>query len=384
MAQVRSDNLQPLLRIRMATTVMSTFWSRFGVDEEDEEHCLRAVQDRYARCRVQKFEEQGYCSFTLLVTPLEDPQTPSDGSGELEYNVQTDTMIVQIRPAQHALDMSIAQAAEDSFPTLAPVVRSLNLDLPRQLHAYAMSRIPGIPLSRLLPSDQTISSALGKKQERLLESFAAILAHSWRSSSKPVSMDRSTRADSPMEDSSSVLSQCKGKVGSSIVSRLRKLSEGLPDARLRESAKNTLTKVQALEDYPIVLNHGDLIPSNFLVGRDTWEITGLVDWAEAEYLPFGTCLYALENLLGYTTTISESPTFVYYNNQHHLRKLFWNRLFEAVPDLKMRRDNVKTVRDVGVLLWYGIAWDDGAIDRVVNEHDDAVELACLRTFLNVA
>jgi hypothetical protein len=367
----------------MVTAVMSTFWSRFGLDEEDKEHCLRAVQDRYVGCRVQDFEEQGYCSFTLLVTPHGEPHTPSDGNIELDHDVQTKTLIVQIRPAQHALDMSIARAAEETFPSLAPAVRSLGFALPRQLRAYASRRMPGIPLSRLLPRDQTINSALGKKQERLVESFAAILAHSWRSSSKPVHLDRSIRADSPMDDSSSILSQCRGKVGSTIISRLRKLSEGLPDALLRATAKNTLTKVQALEDYPIVLNHGDLIPSNILVNENAWEITGLVDWAEAECLPFGTCLYAIENLLGYTTTISEVPVFVYYNNEAHLRSLFWNRLFEAVPDLEKRRDNVRTMRDVGVLLWYGIAWDDGAIDRVVNETDDTVEVACLRAFLEV-
>ena len=34
----------------------------------------------------------------------------------------------------------------------------------------------------------------------------------------------------------------------------------------------------------------------------TGQITGIIDWAEAEVLPFGLALYGLENLLGYMGT----------------------------------------------------------------------------------
>jgi hypothetical protein len=142
---------------------------------------------------------------------------------------------------------------------------------------------------------------------------------------------------------------------------------------------------------PIVLNHGDLIPSNILVDEGTWEVTGLVDWAEAENMPFGMCLYGLEYLLGFVSTVQyevahsmlDAPVFVYHDFAKYLRDIFWRRLCELVPDVKIRHEDVKVMRDVGVLLWYGYAWDDGAIDRVVNEADDAVEVACLRSFLNV-
>jgi hypothetical protein len=100
-------------------------------------------------------------------------------------------------------------------------------------------------------------------------------------------------------------------------------------------------------------------------------------------------------MLGYITSTSlpssqlddnslnsgDSPTFVYYSNAAQLRDMFWTHIFEAVPDIKTRQEDVRVMRDMGVLLWYGYAWDDGAIDRVVNETDDVVEVACLRTFL---
>jgi hypothetical protein len=38
---------------------------------------------------------------------------------------------------------------------------------------------------------------------------------------------------------------------------------------------------------------------------------------------------------------------------------------------------------VGVLLWYGFAWDEGRVERVVSEGRDGVEVACLRAFMRV-
>ncbi|KAL5116076.1 hypothetical protein ACEQ8H_005972 [Pleosporales sp. CAS-2024a] len=344
----------------------TSFWNRFGLSNQDASSCLKAVQEHYFGCRVEEFKEQGYCSLTLLVTP------PS--------------LIVQIRPAQHALDMSIAEAAARYFPLLAPAIQELHLlQLPAQLCLYSMQKRAGTPLSRLLPRKPALDSTEQVKHTRLVESFASAIAHSWTSPEKPTPGDRAVRADSPMAMETSVLSQCKGKVGSSIMDRLCTLSKELPDAQLRARAEATLRKLQALHDYPVVLNHGDLIPSNILVNQKTWEITGLVDWAEAEHLPFGTCLYALDNLLGYLDTSSKGASkFVYYDKERQLRNLFWTNLFKSVPGLEMRDADVKTIKDVGVLLWYGIAWDDGAINRVVNETNDAAEVACLRAFLDMA
>lgn len=386
----------------MSTSTSPSFWSRFRLSKEDESQCTSAVKDWYHGYQVQEFEEQGYCSFTFVVTPRHDIRTSCNDVQAFETTLEPDErreepLILQIRPAQHALDISIANAAKEIYPSLAPALRYLDLELPGQLCAYEMQRMRGTPLSRLLPRVQKIDLALQENQQRLVESFAKVVAQSWLSALTSQPKFRTTRADSPMEDALRWNSQCPGKVGSSIISRLRKLSDVLPGARLRWSAETTLARVQVMVNYPVVLNHGDLIPTNILVDEDTWEITGLVDWAEAEYLPFGTFLYGLENLLGYVSYPSSclpfsheecsrtgnAPAFVYYENAPYLRELFWTRLFEAVPELKMRRDDVRTMRDAGVLLWYGYAWDDGAIDRVVKEIEDAVEVACLRAFLCV-
>ncbi|USP80257.1 hypothetical protein yc1106_07531 [Curvularia clavata] len=186
-----------------------------------------------------------------------------------------------------------------------------------------------------------------------------------------------------MENEPDMLSQCCGKVGLSILHRLKQLATDLPDALLRAKAAEVLSAVQRVPDYPVVLSHGDLIPTNILVDQHSWEVTGVVDWAEAEFLPLGICLYGLEHLLGYLapSSLDTRPTWAYFEGAARLREVFWLRLYEVVPELKAREEEMRVMRDLGVLLWHGIAWDGGAIDRVVCEVRDQEELAKLRAFL---
>lgn len=340
-------------------------------------------------CAVKEFGDQGYCSLTLLVSSQERPfkrQTPDHESTETHaQEITGQSRIVQIRPARYALDMLIARAAKETYPLLAPSIRSLESDLDpdvqRQICVYEMQRMQGTPLSRVLSRYQDSNSTFLREQENLIDSFATMIAQSLHRTLSNC-RNRSVRADSPMDDNQPTLHQCTGKVGSTILSRLSKLVENLPEEHLNTIARDTMTCIKTLTDYPIVLNHGDLIPSNILINEETWAITGLVDWAEAEYLPFATCLYGLEHLLGYVD-MSDDPTFEYYENASELRELFWSRLFDLVPSLKGREAELRTMRRLGILLWYGFAWDDGAIDRVVNDGDDPVEMACLRAFLEV-
>jgi hypothetical protein len=166
---------------------------------------------------------------------------------------------------------------------------------------------------------------------------------------------------------------CTGKVGRVIVPKLRKLAADLPDEALRARARDTLTQLLAIENYPVVLNHGDLIPSNILVDEASWAITGLVDWAEAEMLPFGTCLYGLEYLLGGFGSVSSvdgtatKPVWKYHKGSDALRAIYWQALKRERPKIGESVGDVACMRDVGVFLWFGYAWDEGAINRVINE-----------------
>lgn len=365
------------------------FWTRHGFEDECREKCMRVLQDVYGVYTVEEFGEQGFCSFTALATPLRDEGTTFENDTGKGDGTE---LIIQLRPVQYALDLDIARVASATYWPLAPRIRCLDLDLPGGLQTYQMQRLHGTPFSQLKPCWQTLDSGTHQRIERLVTSLARIIAQSWPGSSKQITLSRDMRADSPMEDLPNMLSRCTGKVGSSIISRLRKLALELPDAQLRDRAQSTLEAIRGIVDYPVMLNHGDFIPPNILVNEDSWEITGLVDWAEAEILPFGTCLYGLEHLLGFMdiplsdgcSQPNRRPVYKYFDNAAKLRERFWIRLLDAVPELRRRVDDVKVMRDLGVLLWRGIAWDNGAINRVVNDVDDAEELACLRAFLNTS
>lgn len=364
----------------MAASSSPDFWGRLGLQERDRKAHMEAVQGVYPGRKVDEFQHQGYCSFTLIVHPWSCTSDSSSNKQHEDGINETETLIVQIRPPQYALSLNITNAATKLYPGLAPRTIRLTQGIKNDLIAYVMPKLPGEPMSLLQPRVRSPGAEIYKKQITLIKDFAASLAQSWHSASQT---RRFTRADSPvMASSPNIFSHCPGKVGSAIIPKLRLLAHSLPSAALRQRAQTVLEKIQTVDahSYPVVLTHGDLIPSNILVDKHTWRITGLVDWAEAEDLPFGTCLYGLEHLLGYMPSTAQ---FVYFDSAPRLRTLFWERLWEAVPELRTKRDEVGVVRDLGVLLWHGFAWDEGSIDRVVEEGRDRVEVVRLRTFLGV-
>lgn len=360
-----------------------------GLKETDRVVCLEAVQRRYDDYHVEEFEHQGYCSFTLLLTARKKHTTIFNGvrsSGRILGSEKSGQLIVQIRPAQHALDLDVAWAASRTYSSLAPKVRALHIHLPRNFYAYQMNRLGGTPVScfRLLGCSMDVE--LRRRRMNFITSFANLISQSWPIATSRTRRDSVLRLDSSSDSEQTILSLCTGKVGSCIIRKLQKLVEELPDRWLQERAQITLDKLRTIDDYPVVLNHGDLIPSNILVNKETWEITGLVDWAEAEHLPFGTCFYGLEHLLGFlqpSRQQSGGSTFVYFDDAPQLREQFWTTLSRLVPELENRLEEVGLMRDIGVFLWHGYAWDEGAIDRVVDEVNDGDELVKLRAFLSV-
>lgn len=301
---------------------------------------------------------QGFCSYTLTAVA-------SIGHGE------TAQIIIQFRPAKFALDPSIAQDAKDVYGEYAPLTRELGhfvLSARQHLQVTIQTCVPGIPYSQLLHKTETIDGAKYAEQKRLVTSFADFLARGWYSGrSGPHRL------------------HLTGKVGRSLSQRLGLLSQHLPNTGLREQARTALETIHHLECLPTVLTHGDILNSNFMVNTTTFSIQGFIDWAEAEWLPFGVGFHGLEHLLGY---VSEGDgRFVYYFAAPELRRCFWDELECRIRQLtnnQSLRRAIELARDIGTLLWHGFAWDNGAIDRIINPIDDPVELMYLQTFLGVA
>ncbi|TKA23772.1 hypothetical protein B0A50_07054 [Salinomyces thailandicus] len=240
------------------------------------------------------------------------------------------------------------------------------------LQAVEMSCIPGTRFSEFQPRTPWLDPDTVKRYKRLLRNVATFFARSWYGG----------RTSSP------ALERCTGKVGRSILFRLEALERYLPSRALRVKARVTRQGVEqgGLDATPVVLTHGDFLPSNIMVEPVSWTVEGYVDWAEAEHLPTGMCLYGLEYLLGYVESGCGERVrsrFVYYEQVDELREAFWTALEEQVPAIchEDARRALELSCDVGILLWKGFAWDDGAIDRVVSPESDADEVACLEAWL---
>ena len=111
-----------------------------------------------------------------------------------------------------------------------------------------------------------------------------------------------------------------------------------------------------------MLSHGDLSELNILINPDTGSLTGIVDWAEAEVLPFGLSLWGLENCLGFM----DSRGWHYFDNRRELEDLFWRTFWTEAPDAtRCDLELIQTARMAGLLCRYGLRGKgkDGVVDE---------------------
>ena len=385
------------------------FFQRNGLNEHDRLACNAFARQHYQDGLVYPIEQQGWCSYTLVVCY----RSPCRLIGEEASPPPKANQIIQFRPQDYRINLDIASAAKDIYANFAPVTLSLGTLTAsdgRDLFVYAQTCIRGEAYSLRQPTKQDLDPDQRGQQLALIRSFANLLARGWHFS----------------KTNPHRVQPCNGKVGAKMRAKIEQAAHELPTPTLRKHARRVLAGINAggLERLPVVLCHGDLIPSNMLVfvpesvdGTAAAEaeeveaglpplppaaIVGLVDWAEAEWLPFGTCLYGLEYLLGYFNSsggagVGAGGCWVYYSCANELRAAFWRELELRIPELiadddgnRLReasdnhsspdREVIQLARDMGVLLWFGFAWDDGRIDRVVGVHD-ANELRYLEAFL---
>ncbi|KAH7418300.1 hypothetical protein BKA64DRAFT_196130 [Cadophora sp. MPI-SDFR-AT-0126] len=316
---------------------INKFFLRIGLTVQDQLDCYSLIQKLYPNTYISPASCQGYCSMTVFVG---------------------DDIVIQFRPPNYRLNIRITSAARDVYGRFAPCTEDIATLPASGLLVYKMERIGGISLKDLRVSSNIVERPT-YSQARLCRDFAVFLSKSWH---------RGTADHVPL-----------GRVGRSIRVRVEALCEDMP-ARFRANARHVLANLQRIEALPWVLTHGDIVAANIMVDPSSGALAGLVDWAEAETLPFGVCLYGLEEMLGEMTATG----FQYGPDAENLRAIFWDELRRHIPALGQSHvlEAVNLARDLGVLLWHGIAFDDGAIDRVVQEGRDVEELYKLEAFLN--
>lgn len=135
-------------------------------------------------------------------------------------------------------------------------------------------------------------------------------------------------------------------------------------SKLREELPTMFTPT-----YPLVLTHTDLCEMIIIVNPDTGNITGIIDWAGAKFLPFGMSLWGLQNMLG----IMDSDGWHYHENSSRLEGLFWEIFYSNVGFASA--DHIRAIKiaeRVGLVLRYGFTWEDGVFERPVTEKDSSI------------
>ncbi|KAK8182324.1 hypothetical protein BC567DRAFT_174988, partial [Phyllosticta citribraziliensis] len=372
-----------------------SFFSRFGFTGEDRADCHELLRRLFPEHELTTHKYQGYCSYTvlLLYRPRYRPALEQGAlDDEHDDGFWNQSLVVQFRPPPFALDIQTASLARTIYGAFAPRVRSLGRFAAQTHHTIhrdaahsrhqiggdagdtstltmtAQTLIPGLPYSAIQPHTPHLSPAQRARQEALVADFAAFLARGWR---------RDSDGELPLQS---------GPLNAATPHKLRQLSAHLPSRRLRSAARRTLAALPLLRLLPLALNHGDVVPGNVMAATDGCGMAGLVDWAEAEVGAWGVPLYGLEFLLGFVGRGEGAAAWrwTYYSCAGELRRLFWReikrRIVELAPSLMQA---IRVARDVGVLLWFGFAWEEGRIDRVVDGVRDPREVLLLETFLGV-
>ncbi|TGJ87432.1 hypothetical protein E0Z10_g1342 [Xylaria hypoxylon] len=314
------------------------FFDRCKLPATVKDDCDAFVRSRYSGS-IRSAPFQGYCSYTLFV-------------GE--------ETAVQFRPFAYKLDIGMTRTACNIFKRLAPETEYLGQLEGTDLHAFSMRKLPGVSLA-----DYRAMSSKTSAREQMVRDFAQLQALAWRKARR-------------VED---LLGE-KRTVGSSLTLRLELMSASLP-IRFRGTASSILDDISEIEALPWCFTHGDFLAANIMVNPYSGRLTGLLDWAEAEWLPFGIGMYGLEELLGED---NQSGRFVYYSEATQLRNIFWEQLLLLIPELDRSSKTVaivKKAQQLGVLLWHGIAFDDGNLNRVVEEGRDDREIQRLTVFLSL-
>jgi hypothetical protein len=315
-----------------------SFFSRRKLPSNTRDECDAFVRARFS-AEPHPAAFQGYCSYTVMVG--------------------RDT-VVQFRPEDHRIPVGLVSEAHGIFGDIVPETKFLGTLGDSDLLVYSMRKLPGASLLDVRASSKPAETRLLRQQA--VRNFAHFQAVSWRNS-KP-------REHIPEG----------GTVGSSIVWRLNLMSAHVP-SRFRGLVLKLKRTLGQIEGLPWVMSHGDFLAANIMVCPNTGKIIGLLDWAEAEWLPFGVGMYGLEELLGEEDADGH---FQYYPEARELRRLFWNNLRSLVPELLRNPETLRTVKSAqvfGILLWHAIAFDDGRLDRVVQEGVDDGEIQRLDTFL---
>ncbi|POR32003.1 Uncharacterized protein TPAR_07770 [Tolypocladium paradoxum] len=284
------------------------------------------------------------------------PVSPTLVQGETSYTVAADAdqrpKVVQFRNS--ALNIEIIHQARQTYREFVPNCECRGML--GDVYVYEMDFVPGVAFSRA--RRHLLARGLEQRLLRTVQDFARFFASAW--------INRVELKQPP--DAARELFAHYSQI-------LDQLSQGLPERfqpKLDEVRKGLPLLFRS--DYPMVLNHDDLLEMNIHVDNVTGGITGIVDWADAKIAPFGTSLGGLETVLGVQT----SSCWHFHPDHNLLRTHFWETFYEIIGYLP---DSDRRAIEVGRL--FGLFRTHGFDRRPEKENASPVEegdLVCLEAF----
>ncbi|KAH6700695.1 hypothetical protein BKA61DRAFT_208000 [Leptodontidium sp. MPI-SDFR-AT-0119] len=288
---------------------------------------------------------------------------PVDIPGSLSYTVvctgcqeQQQDLIVSFRDSEARLDGGMVKLAKEIHGCLVPeaTYHGMMSGADPPLAIYAMHCLPGISCLEALGCQVEMNSQDEARHVCYVKHLARYFARCWL---KPQPVDVEVQAEHQ----------------AGIRRRLANLRES-PSSVLPSSTISELEyrlPVLFSQEYPQVLTHGDLSRTNILVDKDTYEITGIVDWSLAAVLPFGMELDCLLLTTGYMSLSGWHN----YACRSQLQMAFWDEFWTAsgVEDgvcRKKFRVLADSAAKIAVVLRYAFQRNsDGSASEVVLASD---------------
>ncbi|RSL40391.1 hypothetical protein CEP54_016129 [Fusarium duplospermum] len=229
------------------------------------------------------------------------------------------------------------------------------------VYVYEMDFVPGVAFSRA--RRQFFSSGMEKCLLRTVQDFARFFASAWMN--RPALGQPADTARKLFAHYTRILDQLSQTLPERFQPCLDEVRQGLP--------------LLFRSDYPLVLNHDDLLEMNIHVDEGTGRITGIVDWADAIIAPFGTSLGGLETVLGVQT----SSRWLFHPRHDYLRTQFWKTFYGVIGYISdTDRRAIEVGRKFGLFRTYGFdrrpERDNAAPLDVGNQEFACLEAFCLR------
>ncbi|KAF4547157.1 Hypothetical protein D9617_56g096200 [Elsinoe fawcettii] len=268
--------------------------------------------------RVIPVPIQGVCSYTV-------------------YAGWRNDKVVQFRLRSLALPLETVHLARQIHGSLVPQTTAMGClggsDDKQDVLVYVLDRAQGITRLEFILACPFSEASQEYRQLRLslLKDIGCFFAQSW---------------NNPQE----VPSLYKERLHVMYIKELGQLVQVLSED-FQPLIERCLAELDAIMDLPQVLLHKDFGDCNIMVHPQFYQLTGVIDWAEAEICPFGQNLHRIEHLMGKVDLKTGWHRLV---DHAALSDAFWTSfLTAAIGVTGDMLHTIKTARVMGVLLAYG-------------------------------